>query len=92
MTKQTRTQTNSRRHGDFKAAINGALVAIGEKFGLYGALAKSGPATANEFARNTGIPAHHVSSWLDAQARADYLDYDKTSGRFSVYCNLPSAA
>jgi DNA-binding IclR family transcriptional regulator len=65
---------------------------IGEKFGLYGALAESGPATADEVARSTGVPAHHVSDWLDAQARADYLDYDKASGRFSVYCSLPSAA
>jgi len=92
MTKQTRTQTTSQRHAEFKAAINGALVAIGEKFGLYGALAKSGPATADDVSRDTGIPAHHVSRWLDAQAQADYLDYDKANGRFSVYCALPSAA
>ncbi len=92
MTKQTRTQATSQRHGEFKAAINNALVSIGEKFGLYGALAKSGPATAHDLSRDTGIPAHHVSDWLDAQARADYLDYDKASGRFSVFCALPSAA
>ena len=92
MTKQTRTQTTAQRHGEFTAAINSALVSIGEKFGLYGALAKSGPATANDVSRDTGIPVHHVSDWLDAQARADYLDYDKASGRFSVYCSLPSAA
>ncbi len=92
MNEQTRAQTTSQKHGEFKTAINSALVSIGEKFGLYGALAKSGPATTDEVARETGIPAHHVSSWLDAQARADYLDYDKASGRFSVYCSLPSAA
>lgn len=92
MTEQTRTQTTSQRQGEFKAAINSALVSIGEKFGLYGSLAKSGPATADEVSRDTGIPAHHVSHWLDAQAQADYLDYDKASGRFSVYCSLPSAA
>ena len=92
MTKQTRTQTTSQRHSEFKAAINGALVAIGEKFGLYGALAESGPATVGEISRDTGIPAHHVSNWLDAQAQAEYLDYDKVTGRFSVYCSLSSAA
>jgi hypothetical protein len=32
MTNQTRTQTNAQRHAEFKAAINNALVAIGEKF------------------------------------------------------------
>lgn len=92
MTKQPQAETTSQRHREFKTAIGSALVSMGEKFGLYGALAKSGPATADDVSRETGIPVHHVSTWLDAQAQADYLDYDKSSGRFSVYCSLPSAA
>ena len=92
MTTDTQTPANSQKHGEFITAINRALVAIGEKFGLYVTLANVGPATAHEFANNTGIPAHHVSSWLDAQAKADYLDFDKASGRFSVYCSLPTSA
>ena len=83
---------NSQKHSEFTTAVNRALVAIGEKFGLYATLANVGPATAHEFANNTGIPAHHVSSWLDAQAKADYLNFDKASGRFSVYCSLPTSA
>ncbi len=83
---------NPQKHSEFTTAVNRALVALGEKFGLYATLANVGPATAYEFANNTGIPTHHVSSWLDAQAKADYLDFDKASGRFSVYCSLPTSA
>jgi hypothetical protein len=88
----TGATTNSQKHGDFTSAVNRALVAIGEKFGLYGTLAKVGPSTAHEFSDTTGIPTHHVSSWLDAQASSDYLDFDQASGRFSVYCSLPALA
>ena len=83
---------NSQKHSDFTTAVNRALVAIGEKFGLYATLANVGPATAYEFSHTTGIPAHHVSSWLDAQANSDYLDFDQASGRFSVYCSLSTSA
>ena len=92
MTTDTQTPANSQKHSEFTTAVNGALVAIGEKFGLYGALAKVGPSTAHEFSHTTGIPTHHVSSWLDAQAKADYLDFDKANGRFSVYCSLSTSA
>ena len=88
----TGATTNSQKHGDFTTTVNRALVAIGERFGLYGTLAKVGPSTAHEFSHTTGIPAHHVSSWLDAQASSDYLDFDRASGRFSVYCSLPTSA
>jgi hypothetical protein len=92
MTTDKQTPRNSQKHSEFTIAVNRALVAIGEKFGLYRTLAKVGPSTAHEFAHTTGIPTHHVSSWLDAQANSDYLDFDEASGRFSVYCSLPTSA
>ena len=40
--------------GDIGAAMTGTLVVIGDKLGLYKALAESGPLTSGELARRTG--------------------------------------
>jgi hypothetical protein len=39
-------------------------VYIGDRLGLYRALAASGPATASELARSTGLNERHLREWL----------------------------
>jgi SAM-dependent methyltransferase len=68
--------------GDMGAANGGALVVLGERLGLYKALARSGPATSQELADSTGTHERYVREWLSAQAAAGYVEYDGAKGRF----------
>jgi len=70
--------------GDVGAAMSAALVVIGDKLGLYKAMAKSGPVTPAELGRVTGTAERYVREWLNAQAASGYVVYDATSQRFSL--------
>jgi SAM-dependent methyltransferase len=69
---------------DFGAAGFAATVVIGDKLGLYQALA-AGPATPGELAHHTSTHPRLVAEWLAAQAASGYVTYDPTDGgRFSL--------
>ncbi|MBQ1543813.1 SAM-dependent methyltransferase [Caulobacter sp. CCUG 60055] len=70
--------------GDMGAAISAALVVVGDRLGLYRALAELGPATPAELAARAGAAERYVREWLAAQAASGYVDYDKAAGRFSM--------
>lgn len=70
--------------GDVGAALSGALVLVGDKLGLYRALAEHGPATPAELASATGTHERYVREWLSAQAAAGYADYDAATGKFEL--------
>jgi SAM-dependent methyltransferase len=70
--------------GDMGAALSGALVLIGDKLGLYQALADGGAATPEELAGRTGTAERYVREWLAAQAASGYVDYDPATRRFSM--------
>jgi SAM-dependent methyltransferase len=70
--------------GDLGATLHAALVVIGDRLGLYRALAEQGPATAEELARRTGTVPRYVKEWACAQAAGGYLSYDAASGRFTL--------
>jgi len=65
---------------DLGATISSSMVVIGEKLGLYKAMAGTGPITAIDLAKKTGIREQYVSAWLNNQAAGGYVVYDpKTS-------------
>src|SRR6478672_6415206 len=68
---------------DVGALLGGALVVIGDKLGLYRAMAGSGPLTAAEIAEHTGTVERYVREWLSAQAARGYVTYEG-DGRFSL--------
>jgi SAM-dependent methyltransferase len=68
--------------GDFGTAASAALVVIGDKLGLYRALADAGPLNSTELAQRTGTVERYVREWLVNQAAAGYLEYDPSSGRY----------
>jgi len=70
--------------GDVGAAMNASLMLLGDKLGLYKALAARGPMTSAELAQATGTAERYVREWLSAQAASGYVDYDAASGRFSM--------
>jgi 2-polyprenyl-3-methyl-5-hydroxy-6-metoxy-1,4-benzoquinol methylase len=68
---------------DVGALLGGAMVVIGDKLGLYRALAGAGPLTPVELAFRTGTAERYVREWSSAQAARGYLSYDG-AGRFSL--------
>lgn len=69
---------------DFGAAMHAATVVIGDKLGLYRALAEHGPVTGRELADRTGLDARLVEEWLNAQFVSGYCDYDPATGAFHL--------
>jgi SAM-dependent methyltransferase len=70
--------------GEFGAALNASLVMIGDKLGLYKALAAKGPLNSAELAQATNTSERYVREWLAAQAASGYVQYDPASGKFSM--------
>jgi SAM-dependent methyltransferase len=69
--------------GDVASALTASLVVIGDKLGLYKGLAKC-PATPTELAARTGTTERYVREWLNAQAAAGYVTYDRTSKQYTL--------
>lgn len=70
--------------GDFGASLSSALVYIGQKLGLYKAMADAGPVTPTELAQQTNTNERYVREWLINQAAGGYAEYDAASGRYSL--------
>jgi 2-polyprenyl-3-methyl-5-hydroxy-6-metoxy-1,4-benzoquinol methylase len=70
--------------GDVGAAMSAALVVIGDKLGLYRALAKDGPSTPQQLATRTETHERYVREWLNAQAASGYVAYDPASGKYHL--------
>jgi ubiquinone/menaquinone biosynthesis C-methylase UbiE len=70
--------------GDMGAAMSAALVILGDRLGIYRALADHGPATSIELADKTRLNERLLREWLTAQAAAEYVTYDARTGRFSL--------
>jgi 2-polyprenyl-3-methyl-5-hydroxy-6-metoxy-1,4-benzoquinol methylase len=58
------------------AAMNVALVVLGERLGLYKAMAGAGPMTSAELAGKTHTAERYVREWLAAQAAGGFVTYD----------------
>ena len=69
--------------GDLGAAVHAGMVVIGEKLGLYKALA-AGPMTSLELSAKTGTDERYVREWLASQAAGGYVTYDEKTRRFSL--------
>jgi SAM-dependent methyltransferase len=66
------------------ATLNTALVVMGDKLGLYRALAQAGPLSPADLAEQTGTAERYVREWLNAQAAGGYIEYDPEGGRYSL--------
>jgi SAM-dependent methyltransferase len=66
------------------ATVNTALVVMGDRLGLYRALAGAGALSPAELAERTGTAERYVREWLNAQAAGGYVTYDPDSGRYTL--------
>jgi SAM-dependent methyltransferase len=69
---------------DVGAAMSAVLVVIGDKLGLYRAMAQSGALTPAELAQHTETAERYVREWLDAQAAGGYVSYDANTGKYAL--------
>ncbi|MBV9453992.1 MAG: methyltransferase domain-containing protein [Rubrobacter sp.] len=70
--------------GDLGAVVHAATVLIGDKLGLYKAMADGKPISARELAERTGTDERYMQEWLSAQAASGYVEYDPTTERFQL--------
>src|SRR5712675_926610 len=68
---------------DLGAAVHAGMVVIGEKLGLYKALAR-GPMGPAELAARTDTDERYLREWLASQAAGGYITYDDKTGKFSL--------
>jgi ubiquinone/menaquinone biosynthesis C-methylase UbiE len=66
------------------AALNAALVVMGDKLGLYRALAGAGPLTSTELSERTGTSERYVREWLNAQAAGGFVEYDSAAETYTL--------
>src|SRR5215475_11436055 len=70
--------------GELGVGITGPLIVLGDRLGLWAALAGAGPLTPRDLAARTGTVERYVREWLRAVAVAGYLGYDPVTGAFTL--------
>lgn len=73
-----------RLFADLSAGYGGVMVSLGDKLGLYRAMAGGGPLSAVEVARRSGCGERYVREWLSAQVAGGYVDYHPTSQTYEL--------
>jgi SAM-dependent methyltransferase len=74
----------NRAIGDLSAGYGGVMVSLGNKLGLYKAMAGAGPLSANEVAKRAGCAERYVREWLNSQAAGGYVEYHAVSGTYEL--------
>ncbi len=69
---------------DMGAAMHATLVVVGDKLGLYKAMAGAGWLTPAELAARTGTAERYVREWLDANAASGYVSYDAGTQQYQL--------
>ena len=67
---------------DFGATFHSAMAVIGDKLGLYRALAEGGKMTSTELAARTKTTERYVREWLASQVAGGYVNYDKAAEKY----------
>ena len=67
---------------DFGGTFHSAMAVIGDKLGLYKAIAKSGAVTSTELAAKTNTTERYVREWLASQVAGGYVSYEKGAGKY----------
>ena len=70
--------------GDLGATWAASLVLIGDRLGLYKAMAGAGGLTPVDVAARTGTNERYVREWLNAQAAGGYVTYDAADGTYTL--------
>ncbi|MFI0353050.1 class I SAM-dependent methyltransferase [Actinomadura sp. 9N407] len=69
--------------GDLGAVMAAGSIVVGDRLGLYKALADK-PQRPEELAQRTGTAPRYVEEWLRGQAAGGYVEYDQDSETYSL--------
>jgi SAM-dependent methyltransferase len=70
--------------GDLGAALSVATVLVGDRLGLYKAMADGEPVTPAALAARTGTDERYLREWLSSQAASGYVAYDAADASFRL--------
>lgn len=70
--------------GDTAGAFTLALGYIGDRLGLFKAMADAGPLRSPALAAKTQLNERYVREWLRAMVAAEYIDYDATTETYHM--------
>ena len=70
--------------GELSASVSAPLILVGDRLGLYKAMAGAGPLTPAQLAASTGTTERYVREWLCNQAASGYVTYDPTAETFTL--------
>jgi 2-polyprenyl-3-methyl-5-hydroxy-6-metoxy-1,4-benzoquinol methylase len=68
--------------GELGATVNAGLIVIGDRLGLYRAMAGAGPISAGQLAERTGTTERYVREWLNAQAAGGFVEFEALTDRY----------
>jgi SAM-dependent methyltransferase len=70
--------------GELAAGYGGVMIGIGDRLGLYRAMAGAGPMTSHEVAQAAGCAERYVREWLNGQAAGGYVLYHPASRSYEL--------
>ena len=81
--------------GDVATALATSLLIVGDRAGLFKAMAGAGWLSASDVAQRSGVLLRYVEEWLANMAGAGYVDYDAAADRVTLpdeYAHIPADA
>jgi hypothetical protein len=66
------------------AALNAALVTVGDQLGLYRAMGDAQPVGTGDLAARTDTHERYVREWLNAQAAGGFVTYDAAQDTYTL--------
>lgn len=74
----------NRAVSELAAGYGGVMIDIGNRLGLYRAMADAGPMTSHEVAQAAGCAERYVREWLNGQAAGGYVVYHPASRTYEL--------
>lgn len=69
---------------DMAGAMSIGMGYLGQRTGLFDALAKAGPMTSSKLAHQTGLQHRYVEEWLKGMTAAGWLEHDEATETFGL--------
>src|SRR5919112_5671539 len=69
---------------DMASSLGAMSVILGDRLGLYKAMAKTGPVTSMDLAAQTSTAERYVREWLAGQAAAGYVSFNPNDKKFAL--------
>ena len=69
---------------DVAASFHSAMTYIGDRLGIFKAMAAAGPVTVEDLAQRTGLQERYLREWLGSMVAAQYINYDPRTARYAL--------